>query len=118
MQLLAECFDLFHRGAGKSPREISQLFGRWNKGALGSYLLEISQKILCVEDEETGEPLVQLVEDRAGQKGTGRWTVAAAADAGDFNPNDRCRIGRPHSLQPVGLAAKTGGADPPDPTPP
>ncbi len=61
---------------------MSEVFGRWNKGKLDSYLVEITRDILAFKDEATGKPLVDLILDTAGQKGTGKWTVTSALDLG------------------------------------
>ena len=59
-----------------------EVFARWNEGELESYLIEITRDILAITDEETGNPLVEMILDTAGQKGTGRWTSASALDLG------------------------------------
>lgn len=82
MQLIAEIYGLFRYGAGKSPAEIGAIFGEWDKGALKSYLVEITSKVLTATDRETGKPAVDVILDRAGQKGTGRWTVIEALTMG------------------------------------
>ena len=81
MQLLCEAFDLMQAVLKLSPKEMSAVFGRWNDGRLNSYLIEITSNILAVEDED-GIALVDKIQDRAGQKGTGKWTVGAALAAG------------------------------------
>jgi 6-phosphogluconate dehydrogenase len=65
-----------------SPAEISKVFGEWNEGELDSYLIEITRDILAKTDDETGKPMVDVIMDKAGQKGTGRWTSLAALDFG------------------------------------
>jgi 6-phosphogluconate dehydrogenase len=82
MQLIAEAYDLLSRGLGMSAPEIAAVFARWNEGPLASFLIEITAKILTVKDSETGKPLVDLVLDKAGQKGTGKWTAELALDLG------------------------------------
>ena len=82
MQALAEAYDLLGRGLGLPAPEMAELFAEWNRGALESYLLDISAKVLAVRDPETGNPLVEMILDQAGQKGTGRWTVQSALDLG------------------------------------
>jgi 6-phosphogluconate dehydrogenase len=82
MQLIAEAYDFLKRGLGMEAAEMSRLFEGWNRTTLDSFLMEITAKILGVRDPESGEPLVELVEDRAGQKGTGRWTVQTALELG------------------------------------
>jgi len=80
MQLIAEAYDLLRQVAGYTPAEIADVFRRWNRGRLGSYLVEITAEVLAHTDAETGAPFVDIVADAAGQKGTGRWTVQTALD--------------------------------------
>ncbi len=82
MQLIAEVYDLLHRGAGMSNAELAEIFNQWNARELRSYLIEITGKILARVDEETGKPLVDLILDEAAQKGTGKWTSQTALDTG------------------------------------
>ena len=82
MQLIAEAYDLIRRGTGKSPSEIADVFAEWNTGELESYLIEITAEVLRQVDAETGEPLVDVILDQAGAKGTGAWTVKSALDLG------------------------------------
>ena len=82
MQLIAEAYDLIRRGTGKSPAEIADIFAEWNKGELESYLIEITAEVLRQVDAETGEPLVDVILDQAGAKGTGAWTVQTALSLG------------------------------------
>ncbi|MDI6727228.1 MAG: NADP-dependent phosphogluconate dehydrogenase, partial [Smithellaceae bacterium] len=82
MQLIAEAYDLLHRGLGLSARELQEVFNTWNEGPLSSYLIEITAKIFTVIDETTNKPLVEMILDHGEQKGTGRWTVQAALDLG------------------------------------
>jgi 6-phosphogluconate dehydrogenase len=82
MQLIAEAYDLIRRGTGKSPAEIAEVFAQWNKGELESYLIEITAEVLRQVDAETGKPLVDVILDQAGAKGTGGWTVQTAIDLG------------------------------------
>jgi 6-phosphogluconate dehydrogenase len=82
MQLLAESYDLMKRGLGLEAGEMADRFAAWNEEELESYLVEITAAVLRVRDEETDEPLVEMVLDRAGQKGTGRWTVEIAVGMG------------------------------------
>lgn len=86
MQLIAEIYDLLHRGAGISNGDLAEIFGGWNEGDLQSYLIEITSKILRQLDEETGEPLVDLILDEAAQKGTGRWTSQNSLEVGALVP--------------------------------
>ena len=82
MQLIAEAYDLIRRGTGKTPAEISAIFTEWNKGELESYLIEITAEVLKQVDVRTGKPLVDVILDQAGSKGTGVWTVQSALDLG------------------------------------
>ncbi|MCU1412609.1 MAG: gndA [Rhodoglobus sp.] len=82
MQLIAEAYDLIRRGTGKTPAEIADIFSEWNKGELESYLIEITAEVLKQVDASTGTPLVDLILDQAGSKGTGVWTVQTALDLG------------------------------------
>ncbi|MFD3492790.1 NADP-dependent phosphogluconate dehydrogenase [Streptomyces sp. NPDC058690] len=82
MQLIAEAYDLLRRVAGYSPAKIAETFRSWNTGRLDSYLIEITAEVLSHTDPETGKPFVDIVQDRAEQKGTGRWTVQIALDLG------------------------------------
>src|SRR5690606_14267876 len=79
MQLICEAYQIF-KTAGISTEEMAEIFDEWNQGDLESYLIQITSKIFTIRDEETGEPLVERIFDKAGQKGTGRWTVMNAAD--------------------------------------
>ena len=82
MQLIAESWDVLRRGLGLSAAEAGDVFARWNDGPLGSFLIELTAQVSRVADPETGRPLVDMVEDKAGQKGTGRWTAQVALDLG------------------------------------
>ncbi len=82
MQLICEAYDLLTRGLGLDAQKSSAIFAQWNKGLLNSYLIEITSKILAVVDAETARPLVDLIQDKAGQKGTGKWTAEAALELG------------------------------------
>ena len=79
MQLICEAYAMF-QAAGLSPDEMAAVFEQWNEGALQSYLIQITGKILRQRDPESGEPVVDLILDKAGQKGTGQWTLMSAAD--------------------------------------
>lgn len=82
MQLIAETYDLLHRGFGLQASELHEIFNRWNNAELASYLMEITTKIFKKVDEASGQSLVGLVLDKAGQKGTGKWTGQNALDIG------------------------------------
>lgn len=82
MQLIAEAYDLIRRGTGKTPAQIADIFTTWNQGELSSYLIEITAEVLKQVDAKTGKPLVDVILDAAGAKGTGAWTVQNALDLG------------------------------------
>ncbi|HID86963.1 MAG TPA: NADP-dependent phosphogluconate dehydrogenase [Anaerolineae bacterium] len=86
MQLIAESYDLLSRGAGLSAAELHQVFAEWNRGELSSYLIEITADIFAKMDDETGQPLVEVILDEAEQKGTGKWTSQNALDLGVATP--------------------------------
>ena len=78
MQMIAEIYQIMRDGMGQSSADIASVFDRWNEGTLQSYLIEISGKVAGSIDAETGQPLLDIIVDAAGQKGTGRWTVIEA----------------------------------------
>ena len=82
MQVIGEAYQLLRYGTGMTPAEIAEVFRTWNAGDLDSYLIDITAEVLAQVDAETGKPLIDLIVDSAGQKGTGRWTVKAALDLG------------------------------------
>ncbi|KGE00657.1 NADP-dependent phosphogluconate dehydrogenase [Rhizobium sp. YS-1r] len=82
MQMIAEIYGILRDGLGMSASEIGNVFGRWNTGRLNSYLIEISEKVLKANDPITGKPMVDVIVDRAGQKGTGKWSVIEAQNMG------------------------------------
>ena len=82
MQLIAEVYDLLHRGLGLANNELAVLFDEWNQGELQSYLIEITADIFRHSDPETGKALVDVILDEAAQKGTGKWTSQNALDVG------------------------------------
>jgi len=82
MQMICEAYSLMRNVLDMPPAEISAVFGEWNKGELDSYLIEITRDILAKTDDETGKPMVDVIMDKAGQKGTGRWTSVSALDLG------------------------------------
>jgi 6-phosphogluconate dehydrogenase len=81
MQLIAEAYDLLRRGLGLNAEQLADIFDEWNRGPLQSFLIEITAKIFRVKDSD-GAPLVDKVLDKAGQKGTGKWTAQVALDLG------------------------------------
>ncbi|MEX0427995.1 NADP-dependent phosphogluconate dehydrogenase [Nocardioides sp. DS6] len=82
MQLIAEAYDLLRRVGGHSVDELVEIFRAWNDGDLQSYLIEITAEVLSQTDAETGKPLVDVIRDEAGSKGTGVWTVQNAVGLG------------------------------------
>jgi 6-phosphogluconate dehydrogenase len=82
MQLIAESYFLLKNILGLNASELHTVFSEWNKGELDSYLIEITADIFTKIDEETGKPLVDVILDKAGQKGTGKWTSQSALDLG------------------------------------
>ncbi|GAA4991586.1 NADP-dependent phosphogluconate dehydrogenase [Kitasatospora paranensis] len=82
MQLIAEAYDLLRHAGGLQPPEIAAVFREWNGGRLESYLIGITADVLAHTDAATGRPFVDVVLDRAEQKGTGRWTVQTALELG------------------------------------
>jgi 6-phosphogluconate dehydrogenase len=82
MQLIAETYDLLHRGLGLTAPELHDVFDEWNRGVLKSYLVEITATVLKKTDADTGQPLVDVILDEAAQKGTGKWTSQNALDVG------------------------------------
>lgn len=82
MQLISESYFLLKHVLGLSAEELHDVFAEWNKGELDSYLIEITADIFRKKDEETGKPMVDVILDTAGQKGTGKWTSQSALDLG------------------------------------
>jgi len=82
MQMIAEVYGMLRDGLGMSPKAIADVFATWNKGRLNSYLIEITAEVLGADDPQTRKPMVDVILDRAGQKGTGRWSVIEAQTLG------------------------------------
>ncbi|MCT8138510.1 NADP-dependent phosphogluconate dehydrogenase [Anaerobacillus sp. CMMVII] len=82
MQLISEAYFLMKHALGLNADEFHEIFADWNKGELDSYLIEITADIFTKMDDETGKPLVDVILDTAGQKGTGKWTSQSALDLG------------------------------------
>jgi len=82
MQVLAEAYDLLRHGLALPAEQVTEIFAEWQKGKLDSYLLDVTAQVLAKRDSETGNPLVEMILDKAGQKGTGRWTAQSALDLG------------------------------------
>jgi len=105
MQLIAECFDLMQNVLGMSHAQMADTFTSWNQGFLESFLIEITARILRATDPATKKPMVDVIVDRAGQKGTGKWTsemalrygvavptMAAAVDARSLSSQKEQRV--------------------------
>jgi 6-phosphogluconate dehydrogenase len=80
MQLIAEAYDVLHRGLGLTTPDAADVFDKWNRGPLESFLIELTAHVCRVKDPESGKPLVDMIQDKAGQKGTGKWTAQVALD--------------------------------------
>ncbi len=116
MQLIAEAYALLKGPAALSHLEMRDIFASWNKGELDSYLIEITADILGKNDPETGRPMVEVILDRAGQKGTGGWAVRAALDYGSTAPTIaaavEARTLSSMKTERVTAATRLGGPDP------
>ncbi|KAA0697588.1 NADP-dependent phosphogluconate dehydrogenase [Neorhizobium sp. P12A] len=82
MQMIAEIYGILRDGLKLDAAEISDIFGKWNKGRLNSYLIEITEKVLSAKDPSTGSAMPDVILDKAGQKGTGKWSVIEAQNLG------------------------------------
>ena len=82
MQLISETYDLLHRGLGLDNDELYKIYKNWNDGELQSFLVEITRDIFLKKDDKTGNRLVDMILDKAGAKGTGKWTSQDAMDLG------------------------------------
>ncbi|MGR6430534.1 NADP-dependent phosphogluconate dehydrogenase [Rhizobium sp. PAMB 3174] len=82
MQMIAEIYGVLRDGFGKTAGEMADVFGEWNKGRLNSYLIEITEKVLSAADPISGKPMVDMILDKAGQKGTGKWSVIESQQMG------------------------------------
>jgi 6-phosphogluconate dehydrogenase len=124
MQLIAEAWDVQRRGLGLAAGETADIFEEWNRGRLESFLVELTARVCRVTDPETGQPLVDLVLDKAGQKGTGRWTtqvalelgvavptIAAALDARGLSSLKQERVTASRTIAGPSLQAGFQGAD-------
>ncbi|MCZ6561504.1 MAG: NADP-dependent phosphogluconate dehydrogenase, partial [Deltaproteobacteria bacterium] len=90
--LIAEAYHILRDALGLGSSELADIFANWNEGVLDSYLIEITAKIFTVMDQESGKPLVDLILDKAGQKGTGKWTSQVALDLGVSIPTIHAAI--------------------------
>jgi 6-phosphogluconate dehydrogenase len=82
MQMISETYGVMRDGLGMTAPQIAPVFARWNEGTLRSYLIEISAAVAHATDPVTGDPLLDMIVDAAGQKGTGRWTAIEAQNLG------------------------------------
>ncbi|MEM9732899.1 MAG: NADP-dependent phosphogluconate dehydrogenase [Pseudomonadota bacterium] len=82
MQMIAETYGIMRDGLGMEPAQVGDVFARWNEGPLQSYLIEISAQVSKAVDPKTGQPMLDVILDSAGQKGTGRWTAIEALKLG------------------------------------
>jgi 6-phosphogluconate dehydrogenase len=78
MEMIAEVYGIMRDGLGLAPAAMADVFATWNKGRLNSYLIEITANVLAASDPRSGKPMVDVIVDSAGQKGTGRWAVIEA----------------------------------------
>ncbi len=92
MQLIAEAYDILRNVLGLGASELAEVFGKWNEGTLQSFLIEITAKIFKAIDPATNKPLVDLILDKAGQKGTGKWTSQVSLDLGIAIPTIQASI--------------------------
>jgi 6-phosphogluconate dehydrogenase len=92
MKLIAEAYDIQRNVLRMSAAELADTFARWNEGLLDSFLIDITARVLRFNDKETGKPLVDLILDKAGQKGTGKWTAQVALDLGIAIPTINAAI--------------------------
>ena len=82
MQLICEAYAILKDLLGLGAAELAKIFTEWNKGELNSYLIEITSQIFCKKDPDTGKAMVEVILDKAGQKGTGKWTLESAISQG------------------------------------
>ena len=87
MQGISEVYDILRKVLKLSSEEIGEIFENWNKGELNSFLMEISYKVMKRKDEITNKPMVEIILDKAGQKGTGKWTAETSLDLGIPTPS-------------------------------
>ena len=117
MELIAEAYEMLRRVMGAKASELAEIFEQWNRGPLESFLIEITARIFRVKDPETGAPLLDKVLDKAGQKGTGKWTAQVALDLAVAIPTIAAAIDARvlSSMKEERMAASKvlGGAPPP-----
>lgn len=119
MQLIAEAYSMMESTGGLDTDELHEVFSEWNRGELDSYLVEITADIFSTTDPETGRPMVDVILDKAKQKGTGKWTSQSALDLGIPAPSiaeavfARCISGQKE--QRVAASDQLRGPDAPSP---
>ena len=86
MQLISECYDIMRNGVGLDNQELGKLFNEWNQGEMRSFLIGITADIFMKKEGSTNNYLVDMILDKAGAKGTGKWTSQAALDLGEPIP--------------------------------
>jgi 6-phosphogluconate dehydrogenase len=106
MQAIAEVYDILSRGQGRLAPELADLFGRWNQGELGSFLVEITSEVLAKRDPEGDGSLVDAILDKAKAKGTGKWTSQDAFDLGVPIPSIDAAVSARELSESIGLRAK------------
>ena len=104
MQMIAEIYGILRDGLGMEAKEIGQVFERWNQGRLNSYLIEITATVLAADDPKTGEPIVDVILDRAGQKGHRQMVGHRGADARRSGNRHRGGGRRPRAVGDEGRA--------------
>ena len=116
MQLIAECYDVLRTLGGLSVNELADTFSAWNEGELQSFLIEISARVLRKKDDLTNQPLVDVILDKTGMKGTGKWTVQQAAELGSPVPTIasslEARMLSAYKTQRVAASKLLGGPKP------
>jgi 6-phosphogluconate dehydrogenase len=92
MQLIAEAYSILRTALNLEAAELADIFAKWNEGELNSFLIEITAQIFQVKDRQTGKPLVDMILDVAGQKGTGKWTSEVALELGVVIPTMQAAV--------------------------
>lgn len=120
MQMIAEVWGLMRDGAGLAPAAAARVFAGWDRGPLKSYLIEIAATVLAATDPATGRPMVEVIRDSAGQKGTGRWTLIEALKLGQSATTVEAAVAARSlsALVPTRIAGQALFPPPPPATPP
>ncbi|RRJ84003.1 NADP-dependent phosphogluconate dehydrogenase [Aestuariirhabdus litorea] len=121
MQMICEAYQIMRDALGMQPAAIAAVFAQWNRGVLNSYLIEISAEILATTDADSGLPLVDIILDKAGQKGTGLWTAVSSLQLGIPAPSIAEAVAarslsalKPERMIASGVLAGPQAAPPPD----